>query len=247
MTRKLFLLSSAILVALSISACGKKADADTDPKTGTSKSTEAPAPKIEDIPEELKHAGYKYYGLGSSTKMTFSMAVEGSVQEGTQTSQFAGMSDGKAVFNIVRDGVLATMGNEKYMVNSDGVFITGRGSDEQPEVFAEPVLALPADAKVGATWSTKLTTKDVNGAEVQLNTSEKVVKQEKIKVPAGEFDCIVVSTTGTMTVGGKSGKISGTGWYAAGTGPVKLEIIRPNPDDEKKPIKYTLLLEKVGG
>jgi hypothetical protein len=91
----------------------------------------------------------------------------------------------------------------KVLLTAKGVFITERSSSKYPSPFE--LIRLPF--KPGDKWE-----------EVAGSTSyatRRAIREEKMKVPAGEFNCIRVES------GGEDGKT--IHWYAVGIGVVKVD------------------------
>jgi hypothetical protein len=80
---------------------------------------------------------------------------------------------------------------------------------------------LPAYATPGATWSSDPNSRDFDLYGV--NGSTRVVGFQKVRVPAGTYDALVVASTLTQP-GFKFGSGTRTMWFAAGKGLVKLQF-----------------------
>jgi len=193
------------------------------------------------IPDSLKQEAFDYYGLEALQEMTYDFDYNGNIRQGTQKATFLGMNDGKAEFKIERSDALQIMGTDKIEVREDGIYLT----EVKQQPLEKAVIALPAKVEVGSSWPIDQKLRDGDGNDVLSKAVQKVVGQEKIKTPAGEFDCIVVTMQGTMTVQDDKKKetpVSGKAWYAAGVGTVKLSIQSTGPDG--KPVSYTITLAK---
>ena len=78
---------------------------------------------------------------------------------------------------------------------------------------------LTAYPAAGQTWGSKNPSRDFSTFGV--NGSAKVIGIQKVKVPAGTFDALVVKASLTQP-GFKFGSGTRTSWFAAGKGLVKL-------------------------
>lgn len=230
----------ALLSAALLMGCGPKpAEAPKDTETKPEEPVAA-APDPSEIPESLKHGGFKYYGLDSAAAETYELDRNGVKLEGTQKAVFSGMVDGKATFTIERTEGLSDLGNETLEVREDGVYLTKSGANEVDPA----VLSLPKDPKVGDSWPVAAQFTGPNGDKVSIKATQKVTKQEKLTTKAGDFDCLVVTMTGELTSGDKKSPVTGTSWYASGVGTVKLTV--SSKDADGKPTSYSVTLVKRG-
>jgi hypothetical protein len=78
---------------------------------------------------------------------------------------------------------------------------------------------LPAYPTAGTTWASDPNSRDF--AVYGVNGSSRIVGVQKVKVPAGTFDALVVSSS-LRQPGFKFGSGTRTMWFAAGKGLVKL-------------------------
>ena len=230
----------ALLSAALMMGCGPKPteapkDAETKPEE---QATKAPDPS--EIPENLKHGGFKFYGLDSTAEETYELDRNGVKLEGAQKAVFAGMVDGKATFTIERSEGLSDLGNETLEVREDGIYLVKSG-----ENTVDPaVLSLPKDPKVGDSWPVSAQFTGPTGEKVSIKATQKVTKQEKLTTKAGDFDCLVVTMSGELTSGDKKSPVTGTSWYASGVGTVKLTVT--SKDADGKPTSYSVTLIKRG-
>lgn len=233
-------LSLGLAILTLLAACAPQAPAaqTNQPGQGQDPAAQA-APDPATIPDSLKHNAFKFYGLDDTSERSYTFDVNGTVQTGTQKQTFEGIdSQGAAIFRITRTGALADLGTDVIAVKPEGVFlIESRGQKIEP-----PLLALPANAEVGASWPTKQPMTDAQNQEVTIDATQKIAKQEKVSTPAGEFDAIVVTMDGTLRTASGTRPVKGTAWYAAGVGTVKLTL--SSQDEDKKPVGYTITLAK---
>ncbi|MFM9873159.1 MAG: hypothetical protein ACKVQS_06800 [Fimbriimonadaceae bacterium] len=212
---------------------------DKTSDTGTTGST-TPETKQE-VPANLKHEGYQYYGLDVKSEQTYDFDLNGSKRQGMQKETYLGLSDGKPRFSIERAEALSNLGTDVVEVRDDGVYMIS----SREQTLETPMLALPAKMEIGKSWEITEKLKDINGNEVTLKASNKIDGQEKVTTSAGTFDCLAVSMTGTLVTQGKTQKVTGKTWYAAGTGTVKLTVSTNGADG--KPTNYTITLSKPSG
>ncbi len=104
--------------------------------------------------------------------------------------------------------------SELYCVKSDGLYRVKVKDDE----INPPVQVLPQSIQKGKSWeiNSKVGTQ---GGQLVKGTFRIVNDKEKIKVPAGEFEAVLVEGT-DMDVGGT--KTTVRLWFAKGVGLVKL-------------------------
>ncbi|MCI0700170.1 MAG: hypothetical protein L0241_03685 [Planctomycetia bacterium] len=102
---------------------------------------------------------------------------------------------------------------ELLAVRSDGIFRVKTKDD----VIKPPVKVLPAVIKVGDTWPVNL---KVGGAMVKGNLTVKSDK-EKVKVPAGEFDAILIESQNLVVA---DSPVTLRSWFVRGRGVVKNEL-----------------------
>ena len=171
--------------------------------------------------------------------MIYEFDLDGNKREGEQKQTYDGLVDGKPRFTIERADALSQLGTEVVEVREDGVYIVSSRSKQ----LEKPLLALPAKMEIGKTWDIDQKMEDPNGNSIEMKAASKIEGQEKLKTPAGEYDCILISMTGTLTAEGKTHKVSGKTWFAPGIGTVKL-MVTSTPADGKKPSSYTITLSK---
>lgn len=242
--RRFSTLITVLTIAGLLIGCNPPATKTNTPPKGNTENPEAqavPAADPSTIPDNLKHEAFHYYGLDAAQEMTYDFDYNGSIRQGTQKATFLGMKDGKAEFKIERTDALTIMGTDKIEVAEDGLYLT----ELKQQPLEKAVIALPAKVEIGASWPVDQKLLNTDGNDVLSKAVQKVVGQEKIKTPAGEFDCIVVTMEGTLTIQDEKKKetpVSGKAWYAAGVGTVKLSIQSTGPDG--KPVSYTITLAK---
>lgn len=230
------------LVVFGLVGCQPPATNTPNPETNkpaTAAATEAPAstPKVEDIAADLKTDGYTYYGLDCKKTLTYKLTQQPNLGEktGTQSVVYKGLHDGNPTFTIKRDGDLSILGDDEVILKPDGVYSTFAAAT----TIDPPMLALPAKLAVDVSWPSHETVKGMDGKDIKIDMTNKVVRKEKIKVAGGEFDCFVATTTGNLTKDQKIG-VNGTSWYAPGYGVVKMVLnIKDKDGDRTSTIELT--------
>ncbi|MBL8067634.1 MAG: hypothetical protein JNM28_04230 [Armatimonadetes bacterium] len=229
-------------LALGLAACTPPATDKPKEETGTTGASGSSKPETaatEPVPDALKHEGFKYYGLEATNEQSYEFDMNGSKREGSQKLTYKGLKDGKPQFTIERSGALQQIGTENVEVREDGVYIV---STDRMQALKTAMMALPAKLEVGKTWDITEDVKDDLGNDVKMKATNKIDGPEKLKTAAGEFDCMVVSMTGTLDSNGKKQTVSGKTWFAAGIGTVKLQVTSQSGKD--KPVAYTITLVK---
>lgn len=253
MKKLVFLLPVFLAVALAGCQNNAPATTKTDDTTTSSNSTDKPSDTTQvaeprktdanDVGPELRHAGYEYYGLGCMDDLVYDLELNGVFEKGKQTVNYQGLVDGVPTYVINRTGSLSQLGSETLQLKKDGVVLTEASLGK----LSEPVIALPADVAVGKTWTVPQKIVRSDGKVLEMTANNKVDKQEKIKVPAGEFDCLHVVTTGTIKFDGKSQPYVADCYYAKTVGTVKLTITSTAEGDKKQTTVVTLnSVEKPG-
>ncbi|MCB0824845.1 MAG: hypothetical protein KDC26_01535 [Armatimonadetes bacterium] len=240
------------LFAFGLVACDKKKDEGTSNSvTAQGKTTEnqetptLPESDADDVTDAQRHAGYQYYGIGKNQTLTFDMTRPDSegkpaTSEGKQSVIYQGKVDGVPTYKFEREGALADMGTDTVVLKDDGVFLL----ESQFGKFDTPVIALPSEMSVGKNWASSQTVKGPTGEDVNIELNNKIVREEKITTPAGEFDTMVVTSTGTIKMADVTQPVTGTVWYAKGIGSVKLEI-KATDAATGKPTVTTVVLKSM--
>lgn len=232
------LLLAAILAVLTLGACApapKTADPKTAaeaPKSGEEPKKEAAAPSLEQLPANLRHDAFEYYGLGRSEamKVEYTASNLSTPETGTMQPKLSAINGNEATFLIERTGALALQGTEELVLKEDGLYATKvSGAPVNP-----PQLEMPAKLEVGKSWTTssELTLPDQRTAKIE--STSRVAAMEKVKTKAGEFDSVRIEANGTMNIGGASNRVVMTGWFVKGRGPVKIRVEQTTPDGQKQ-------------
>lgn len=237
-----------LLLAFGLVACSPKADPKPAETTGSATSGTATAGEPEKpaepvVADSLKTDAYKYLGLENRREMTyeFTKVKGGSPESGSQKIVPKGeASETEVGFEIVRAGALTELGNEQIVAKADGVYTTS----SQFGALEKPMLTLPSEVTIGKTWESSYELTGPDNKPLVFKATSKVLRQEKLKVIAGEFDTMLVTMTAQIKTGGKTANVNGKIWYAAGVGTVKLTLEGKSGDG--LPIFSTIELRSQG-
>lgn len=233
MKAPLLLAASAIFLVAGCSGT-KPAAQDGDQKAvSTPENKEVPI----QIDSKFKHEAYGWMGFERTEPFTHEMSdVAGApATEGTQTLKLISSDDKAAKYQITREGSMAKLGDEELEVRADGVYQTSMPQ----HTLAEPVMVMPSDLGVGKAWTSKFNSTGPAGQKVEFTINNKAERIEKVKTKAGEFDALLIISTGSMnvTTDGKTEKttLSTKSWYSKGLGNVKmtLEVKRADGTNNK--------------
>jgi len=202
-------------------APAEKKEGETPSKPTAAIDKPAKAVTLADLPGELKHEGFEYYGLGyeKSTPLQL-VSPNGAIQTGEQKVVLKSFEDGKAIFEVQRTGGLAAnMGNNELRVEADGVYVHSSSIAK----VGERDLEVPAKMSPGSTWITK--TEIANDSQkLKLTMNFKAQGFEDVTTPAGKFNALLVTGDGSGTINGKKARMETRAWYVKGRGNVKTEI-----------------------
>lgn len=197
----------------------KTAEKSEEPKEEPSAP---PAADLALIPPSLRTEAFEFYGLGNTEAMRYEVVADGAAPKvGDQTVRFTGMKDGNAQFSIERTGDLASaMGSQELELRPKGIYTTqtSLGSIEGDS------LELPSNLKVGTTWKADQSLKTSDGRKVKSSATYKVLRMEKVKTKGGDFDALLVTGKGTITLDEQKASLDMKQWLAKGKGAVKTEI-----------------------
>lgn len=236
--RRVLLLSLAVLLAgcQNGGASSAKGAPPEPPPTTAGLDGATPKGDFVPVPENLKHAGYRYYSLASDKPVDLEIRISDrpDVYTGSQTPKLQGVKDGKATYLIERTGALVDfLGLEETIsLEEDGIYLvsskmlTMKGRD----------LQLPADLAPGKEWTEVTEATDAAGQAMHLENRLKAVREEPVKTKAGDFSALLVTSSGNGKVQGKAVKITSRTWYAKDVGMVKMEMVSTGPDGKPKQI-----------
>lgn len=190
----------------------------TDPKTA---AEPAKTPTVADIPAELKHDGFEYYGLGAAKPLKMISKQKGSPDLNGQTEfQLLEYADGKAKFKQVFGGELSSQfPDSELILDKDGVYSINLGASE----LDKPQMELPAKVEAGKVWKLD---KPIEASGTTISKFDsRIIGPEKITVPLGTYDAMKVTADVEMQAGGSKRTAKMTAWYAKGIGTVKLSMV----------------------
>ncbi len=224
----------------SVSPPGSTGASDTKATSGGTNSSDKPS--VASIPADLKNDAFAYSGLGRDKPKTylFSQVGGSQPQEGTETTELKSIAKDGATFTVTRTGSLASLGSEEELIQSDGLYLLSTSLGSPPK----PARVLPAKMAVGDTWNYDYVLKNEGQPDISFKGTGKALQVEKIKVPAGEFDALVVSDTVVMDKGQGKETVSSKTWYAKDIGVVKFKLEVKGKDN--KVLTSSVELSKVG-
>lgn len=207
------ILAIALFLFLStVFGCAKKESAPTSVKPDAETPTES---RIE-IPDELMTPALRAIGapFDKPIKMRFSGFAPG-ITESTRVGKVTAIEDGKVHFTFTWSNGL---GDDKYVSGPDGIFVSRQfGRDFDP-----PVMYAPVTFAIGDEWEHSYTIQ-VEGNAVEVKSKTRVVGQEKVTLPMGEFDAKVIEETGTLKSPTMNVTMTGKSWLVDGMGIVKMQ------------------------
>ncbi|HRI44593.1 MAG TPA: hypothetical protein PLL78_13615 [Fimbriimonadaceae bacterium] len=225
-----WLFFAGLLGSLAFAGCKPSAPpTSSEPPKATDKNEESkeepkppPAADLALIPPSLKTDAFEFYGLGNTEALRYEVIADGAAPKvGDQTVRFTGMKDGNAQFSIERTGDLASaMGSQELELRPKGIYTTqtSLGSIEGDS------LELPSSLKIGTTWKADQSLKTADERQVKSSATYKVVRMEKVKTKGGDFDALLVTGKGSITLDGQKASLDMKQWLAKGKGAVKTEI-----------------------
>ncbi len=236
MKRNLLLLALACLGLIGcqdaktgVTTSGPTSSGSTPP-TGTTGATGAaePAtrPSPEAVPQELKHLGYEYYGLGNNKTMDMEVSISepAKVITGAQTTVLKEIKDGKPIYAIERTGGLTGLGEQTVRLEKDGIYLN---SSSVATVGGKDV-EMPSNPKMGDTWQ-NVTKVENGGTTMNVTSTVKVGGIEKVQTKAGSREGLLISASGSGTMQNEKVKMSSKTWYVKGVGAVKSVLTTTYP------------------
>lgn len=197
------------------------------------KEPEAGAPKTEngkEVPKEvaaaLKHEAYEWMGFNRLEPFTYELTkMEGAAPtEGSQTLAYIGGDEKAGKFQYSRTGALEQLGDEEFEVRPDGIYLISM----PPNKLEKPALMMPAKLNVGASWPCQFDFTSADGKKFSFKLTNKAERIEKVKAKAGEFDALLISATGNISITheGKTqvNDVNTKTWYVKGLGQVKMSL-----------------------
>jgi hypothetical protein len=234
------------VLAFGLIGCGSDPKPTDDGEKQQNVTTGTTPAETLTVPDGLKNAAYEYKGLANDKLRTYTATLPAvSAEDGTEVLHLKSVADGKATFTIERTGSLVGLGTEEVVLDEKGVTTVGSSVG-----VISPTLELPADLEVGKEWT--VANKLDTGQKLIEGTSKvKAIGMEKVTVPAGEFDCIVLESVMDATISGsqtasENGKTQTRmkAYYAKGVGIVKLNGTTKRPNGKTDTL--TIVLKSIG-
>jgi hypothetical protein len=232
MKKSLFpILSLSLAAAFVLAGCRPGAD---DPSLAPQADGGVPVSTVsavlEDIPAELRHDAFEYYGLGYTEPIDKEMEMQGNVYTGTERSELKEIRDGIPIFVIRRTGGLGAIGEMEVSLEEDGLYVLSSTTGK----LEGKNLEMPADLSPGKTWNqtSAFTTND--GSRVEHTGEFRVVGTETVQTKAGAREALLITSSGTWTQDGNRSKMETKSWYVRGRGAAKVEIVSTPDEGEKR-------------
>lgn len=141
---------------------------------------------------------------------------------GARTINTTVLEDGHLRLVIGWSGDLASaLPHQEFEADSKGIRSIRLGGER-----VEPsVVALPADMKIGAKWTSQFSfTRSADQAKITMTSTSEITAMEDVVVPAGKYKAYIVKEKGTMkTSTGGNATLNGTSWYVPKIGLVKFD------------------------
>jgi hypothetical protein len=219
------LLGLAMVAAV---ACGPQPTAQA-PAGGTGTEPASPV-----IPQELRHEGFEYYGIGAERRPLLEMAAPaqgaGGVITGSQQFEVVEVTaEGARVRQSWTGNLAASLGHGEVLVTPEGIFSI-RLADHPVE---PPQMELPARLEEGFTRDSSSTFRLPTGQTVEQKATLTVLGPRQIDTKAGPYDTIAVRLEGTAVVDGVPMPVRTVTYYAKGVGPVRVELHTKAGDKEE--------------
>jgi hypothetical protein len=227
--------TNLILLALAgivVVGCNNAKAPQTDNPTSPANAsgTASTAPTLDQIPAELKHEGFEYYGLAHTEPidMEYVNNSDNNVITGAQQVELVEMRDGDPIFRVTRTGGLSVLGVDEISLKSDGIYTVGSSIlNVQP-----PPLLIASNLEPGHTWENKL--KADGDAKMDILMKRTVKGTEKFTTKVGEREGLLILSTGSGTINDQKVQMDSKEWYVRGLGPVKQELTIAYADGKKQ-------------
>lgn len=230
-------------LALSVLACGprepKTAPAEEKTTAASSPQKEAPpAPEARvEVPLELRNEAYRLYGLARTEPLRYELERTGmAAVQGEESIRVIEVKDGVARLEVQRTGGLADLGTDTYTLDRTGLKVVGTSMGE----VIRPSLVMPADAKVGSSWTSSLEI-DAAGTRVQMELEYRIPRSEKVTTKAGEYEALLVVATGRAKAGETENRVNARAWFVRDKGLVKQTIESRAPDGKVETMRVELV------
>ncbi|MBA3726207.1 MAG: hypothetical protein H0W86_07075 [Armatimonadetes bacterium] len=234
MPRHTFLLALLVVAA----GCTAPTKSPDGPLGGDGAAKREPK---ETLPADLNTQGLKFMGYPFEKPVRYKVTGLGTeAHEGGREITTEEPKGGKITINSTwTDGLATVLPDEVLVATKEGIRSTMiQGSKIEP-----PPLSLPAHLKPGLAWkSTFSFERPGDKAKFQATTRWRILGTEKVTVPLGTFDAIVVKESASIK--GAAGKVeqSGKSWYADGVGLVKAVHESMSSAPTGQPSKNTITI-----
>ncbi len=203
-------------ISLLFGACARKPTETEEPSVRPSTSAPDEPAKVT-IPEELMSAPLRALGAPFDKPITYkATGFDGGDIEITRTFTVKAVEGDKVTVGGEWKGS-SQFGPESYEVTPEGI----RVSQLLGNVIDPPVLYMPSDLSAGKQWTYEYTISNM-GQQIKVSTTAKVIGTEKVSVPLGDFDAILIEETGTLSAEALNLTATGKTWLVNGVGVVKM-------------------------
>lgn len=197
-------------------------DLETPSGIPSPNATPTETPKTStDIPVELKHAAYRYYGLSFDQPMNMEVVTTGNSgnRTGSQTTTLKKYKNGVAIYSVQRTGGLADLGSMEVRLEKSGIFV-----QSSPLAKIGPHdIEMPASLEPGTKWQSNSEI-DNPGQKIKIDSTFRVVRFEKVTTKKGSYDALLISSTGSGMMNGDKIVMETRSWYVKDRGNVKAVI-----------------------
>lgn len=223
---RLFVLA---LIAGGLVGCGSSGGSSTTTPGEAPKTTETtppktdpipePAkPKLADLPADLRHEGFEWYGLGNDKPIKMVLNQAGTKLSGEQSYELEKVENGSATFKQTWTGGLPMDGDVRIKLDAKGIY----GLEAQGKTLDPPQMELPAKITIGESWKSGGKIEVPNGSVE--NTVRKIVGYKTITIGKKSVQTLLVTSTSQLKMTGAAQTMETKEYYQKGVGAVKLEV-----------------------
>ncbi len=219
---------------------------DSAGKNQNSKGDAVSAEKVL-LPQELVSDATKAIGLLQTQSITYSTkSSTGQTGETTRTIRLEKNDKGEYIVHCTWTGQLAVEGDEFYKITKDGL-LEFRALDDD---IKPPYIYLPAGMTPGKTWKSTYGFDNAKTlGKVSLEQTAKIAGTEKVTVPMGTYDAVVLEETSKMTGAQFSINTHAKTWFAMNVGFIQSKIewngTKSDAAGKKQPLHETLEFKAV--
>jgi len=195
------------------------------------------------FPSELLHEGARYFGAPFEKEIRYRIDGGGEMITDTRTVRVVNVHDRVAKVEGIWKGKMAErVGSEVYEIEKDGIYAISIGGVP----ISPRTLYLPAELTKGKTWTAKYSFQSPQMGELDVESKSQVVGKEKIKVPLGTYDAIVISETGTLKGENIRLSVTSRSYFAEGIGIVQF-VSTQKGEVAGQPRKIRIKFEAIPG